>query len=82
MRTALAPHVASFGRKVDLDALALIVANMVDALVHAVVVRRPRTLAGKGKSKILQRNSGLSCAELMEAFAAEPLKRHHAVFAR
>jgi AcrR family transcriptional regulator len=44
-RTALAPHSASFGTKIDLDARAFVVANMVDALGHAVVLRRPRGLS-------------------------------------
>src|SRR5260370_11390671 len=44
-RTALAPHTASFGRKIDLDTRAFVMANMVDALGHAVVLRRPRGLS-------------------------------------
>jgi hypothetical protein len=42
-RTALAPHRASFGTKIDLDTRAF--ANMVDALGHAAALRRPRGLS-------------------------------------
>jgi|ERR1700683_2112458 len=44
-RTALAPQAASFGTKIDLDIRAFVMANMVDALGHAVVLRRPRGLS-------------------------------------
>ena len=44
-RTALAPHTASIGRRIDLDTRAFVMANMVDALGHAVVLRRPRGLS-------------------------------------
>ena len=44
-RAALAPHERRFGRKIDLDTRAFVIANMVDALGHAVVLRRPRTLS-------------------------------------
>jgi AcrR family transcriptional regulator len=44
-RTALAPHISSFGRKIDLDARAFVMANMLDTLGHAVVLRRPRGLS-------------------------------------
>ena len=44
-RAALAPHVRRFGRKIDLDTRAFVVANLVDALGHAVVLRRPRGLS-------------------------------------
>jgi AcrR family transcriptional regulator len=44
-RTALAPHTARFGTKIDLDTRAFVMANMVDALGHAVVLRRPRGLS-------------------------------------
>ena len=44
-RIALAPHARRFGRKIDLDTRAFVVANMVDALGHAVVLRRPRALS-------------------------------------
>jgi hypothetical protein len=61
-RAALAPHTASFGTKIDLDTRAFIMANMVDALGHAVVLRRPRGLSlARGKSRILQGNSCVSC---------------------
>lgn len=44
-RAALAAHGRSFGRKIDLDTRAFVIANMVDALGHAVVLRRPRALS-------------------------------------
>jgi AcrR family transcriptional regulator len=44
-RTALAPHTARLGAKIDLDIRAFVMANMVDALGHAVVLRRPRGLS-------------------------------------
>jgi AcrR family transcriptional regulator len=44
-RAALAPHAASLGTKIDFDVRAFIMANMVDALGHAVVLRRPRGLS-------------------------------------
>jgi len=44
-RAALAPHVRSFSRKIDLDTRAFVMANLVDALGHAVALRRPRGLS-------------------------------------
>jgi AcrR family transcriptional regulator len=44
-RSALAPHRAYFGTKTDLDTRAFVMANMVDALGHAVVLRRPGSLS-------------------------------------
>jgi AcrR family transcriptional regulator len=44
-RAALAPHVRSLNRKIDLDSRAFVMANMVEALGHAVVLRRPRGLS-------------------------------------
>lgn len=44
-RVALAPHGRSFGRNIDLDTRAFVIANMVYALGHAVVLRRPRGLS-------------------------------------
>jgi len=41
-RTALAPHVRRFARKIDLNIRAFVMANLVEALGHAVVLRRPR----------------------------------------
>lgn len=41
----LRPHARSLPRKADLDTLAFFAANMVDALGHAVVTRRPRNLS-------------------------------------
>ena len=42
---ALAPHAKRFGRKVDLDTWAFVMVNMVEALGHAVVLRRPHGLS-------------------------------------
>jgi AcrR family transcriptional regulator len=41
-RTALAPHAREFGGRSDLDTRGFFVSNMVDALGHAIVLRRPR----------------------------------------
>ena len=41
-RTALAAHARELGGRIDVDTRAFFVANMVDALGHAIVVRRPR----------------------------------------
>lgn len=40
-RAALAPHTRELGRRVDLDTRTFFVSNMVDALGHAIVLRRP-----------------------------------------
>jgi AcrR family transcriptional regulator len=40
-RTALAAHAKEFGGRNDLDMRAFFVSNMVDALGHAIVLRRP-----------------------------------------
>jgi AcrR family transcriptional regulator len=40
--TALAQRVGTPGRKVDLDMQAFVMANMIDSLGHAIVLRRPR----------------------------------------
>lgn len=40
-RTALASHATELGRRIDLDTRAFFVSNMVDALGHAIVLRRP-----------------------------------------
>jgi hypothetical protein len=40
-RTALAAHAKEFGGRIDLDMRAFFVSNMVDALGHAIVLRRP-----------------------------------------
>ncbi len=45
IRAALTPHTASLGTKIDLDTRAFVMANMVDAFGHAVVLRRPRGLS-------------------------------------
>ena len=40
-RKALASHARELGRRIDLDTRAFFVANMVDALGHAILLRRP-----------------------------------------
>jgi AcrR family transcriptional regulator len=40
-RSALAPHARELGRRIDLDTRAFLVSNMVDALCHAAIFRRP-----------------------------------------
>ena len=62
-RTALAPHTASFGTKIDLDTRAFVMANMVDALGHAVVLRRPRGLS-------LARAKAESCKAILAYLAS------------
>lgn len=62
-RTALAPHTASFGRKIDLDIRAFVMANMVDALGHGVVLRRPRGLS-------LARAKAESCKAILAYLAS------------
>ena len=44
-RTALAPHVKSLSGKSDLDTRAFVLANMIEALGHAIVFRRPHGLS-------------------------------------
>lgn len=44
-RKALAPHAREFGRRIDLDMRAFFVANMIDALGHAAVLRRPKDIS-------------------------------------
>jgi AcrR family transcriptional regulator len=44
-RNALAPHAGKFGRHADLDTLAFVTINMIEALGHAVVLRRPHSLS-------------------------------------
>jgi len=44
-RAALTPHTRRFGRNIDLDTQAFVMTNMVEALGHAVVLRRPRGLS-------------------------------------
>jgi AcrR family transcriptional regulator len=41
-RCSLAPHSREFGREVDLDTRTFVVINMIEALGHAIVLRRPR----------------------------------------
>jgi AcrR family transcriptional regulator len=45
LRAAIAPHARSFGRRIDLNTRAFVVANMLDALGHSIVLRRPRGLS-------------------------------------
>lgn len=40
-RRALAPHAREFGSRTDLDMRVFLVSNMIDALGHAIVLRRP-----------------------------------------
>jgi hypothetical protein len=61
-RSALAPHTASLGTKIDLDTRA-VMANMVDALGHAVVLRRPRGLS-------LARAKAESCKAILAYLAS------------
>jgi len=62
-RTALAPHTASFGRKIDLDTRAFVMANLVDALGHAAALRRPRGLS-------LARAKAESCKAILAYLAS------------
>jgi AcrR family transcriptional regulator len=62
-RTALAPHTASFGTKIDLDIRAFVMANMVDALGHAAALRRPRGLS-------LARAKAESCKAILAYLAS------------
>jgi AcrR family transcriptional regulator len=45
LRKALAPHTRSLGGAVKLDLRAFLLGNMLEALGHAVVLRRPRALS-------------------------------------
>jgi AcrR family transcriptional regulator len=45
LRRALAPHVDSLGGTVKLDLRAFLLANMLEAFGHAVVLRRPQSLS-------------------------------------
>src|ERR1700733_3144389 len=62
-RSALAPHTASFGRKIDLDTRAFVMANLVDALGHAAALRRPRGLS-------LARAKAESCKAILAYLAS------------
>jgi AcrR family transcriptional regulator len=44
-RLALASHMSEIGNKATLETMVFIVANMVDSLSHAVLLRRPRSLS-------------------------------------
>jgi AcrR family transcriptional regulator len=44
-RLALASHKSEIGNKATLETMVFIVANMVDSLSHAVLLRRPRSLS-------------------------------------
>ena len=62
-RTALAPHTAIIGRRIDLDTRAFVMANMVDALGHAVVLRRRTGLS-------LARAKAESCKAILAYLAS------------
>jgi AcrR family transcriptional regulator len=54
-RAALAPHARELKRTIDLDIRAFVAANLVEALGHAVLFRRPRGLSLKqAKSECCQ----------------------------
>jgi AcrR family transcriptional regulator len=54
-RKALAPHVREFGSGTDLDMRAFFVSNMVDALGHAIVLRRPPgSSLSRARAELLQ----------------------------
>jgi hypothetical protein len=55
-RTALAPHMASVGEKIDLDTRTFVIANMPDALGHAVVLCRSRGISlARAKQNLARR---------------------------
>ena len=61
-RAALTRHTRRFGRNIDLDTRAFVMTNMVEALGHAVVLRRPRGLSlAKAEAEILQGHSCVPC---------------------
>jgi AcrR family transcriptional regulator len=62
-RAALAPYMARFGTKTDLDTRAFVLANMIDALGHAVVLRRPHGLS-------LARAKAESCKAILAYLAS------------
>ena len=62
-RAALVPHTASIGRRIDLDTRAFVMANMVDALGHAVVLRRRTGLS-------LARAKAESCKAILAYLAS------------
>jgi AcrR family transcriptional regulator len=54
-RRALAPHKQEFGRKIDLDTRTFFVSNLVEALGHAIVLRRARGLSlSRAKAELLR----------------------------
>lgn len=44
-REAIAPHMKNGGRRVDLDLCAFVMANLIESLGHAIVLRRPRGIS-------------------------------------
>jgi hypothetical protein len=54
-RAALAPHAIELRERIDLDMRAFIVSNMVDALGHAIVLRRPLgSSLSRARAELLQ----------------------------
>jgi AcrR family transcriptional regulator len=54
-RSALAPHAREFGSKTDLDMRTFVVTNMIDALGHAIVLRRPQGVSlSRAKAELLR----------------------------
>lgn len=54
-RSALAPHTQEFGRKIDLDTRTFFVSNLVEALGHAIALRRSRGLSlSRAKTELLR----------------------------
>lgn len=54
-RNALALRMKGFGRRVDLDMRTFVVANMIDALGHAIVLRRPEGISlPRAKAEMLR----------------------------
>jgi AcrR family transcriptional regulator len=59
LREALAPHAESLGGTAKLDLRVFLLANMLDAFGHAVVLRRPRALS--------QRSARIECCKAILA---------------
>jgi hypothetical protein len=57
------PTLQSFGTQIDLDTRAFVMANMIDALGHAVVLRRPHGLS-------LARAKAESCKAILAYLAS------------
>jgi AcrR family transcriptional regulator len=62
-RTALARHLRSRAGRVDLDMQAFVMANLIDALGHALVLRRPRGISLARAKRACSRAilAGLAC---------------------